>query len=115
MFAATSAGVIQQCEFGTLELDSRRLRLLRGGPREPPEIQELPLLPGDVWRNATLAEMFCDWVAGRRDNHPTNVDDNLQTPAMVFAAIESARLGTPVDLQEFLRRHVQGAAGLRDG
>ncbi len=102
-----------ECEHGTLELDSRRLRLLRGGPWEPPEIRELPLLAGEVWRNATLAEMFCDWVDGRRNDHPTNVADNLQTTAMVFAAIESARTGTSVDVQEFLRRHVEGAAGLQ--
>jgi predicted dehydrogenase len=100
-----------ECELGTLELDSRRLRVLHGGPWEPPESKELPLLSGDVWSNSMLAEMFCDWVDGRRDDHPTDVDDNLQTTAVVFAAIESARSGAPVDVQEFLRRHVANATG----
>ena len=105
-----------ECEHGTLELDSRRLRVLRGGPWEPPDSEELPLLPGEAWANSMLAEMFCDWVEGRRADHPTNVDDNLQTTAMVFAAIESSQTGKPVEVQEFLQRHLakkasKGAAG----
>jgi len=95
-----------ECEDGSLELDSRRLRLVRGGPWEPPSAEELPLRPGSAWRNALIAEQFCDWVAGRRDRHPTDVEDNLQTAATLFAAVESARSGMPVDVQEFLHRHV---------
>jgi predicted dehydrogenase len=102
-----------ECEHGTLELDSRRLRLLRGGAWEPPDSEDLPLLPGDAWANSMLAEMFCDWVEGRRADHPTNVDDNLQTTAMVFAAIESSHTGKPVDVQEFLQRHLANAASTR--
>ena len=101
-----------ECEHGTLELDRRELRVSRSGPGGPPEIDELPLLAGETWMNPLIAEMFCDWVDGRRDEHPTEVQDNLQCTAMVFAAIQSARTGEPVDVQEFLRRHLaqSGAA-----
>lgn len=95
-----------ECELGTLELDRRELRVLRSGPGGPPEVEPLPLLEGDAWLNPLLAEMFCDWVDGRRDGHPTEVQDNLQCTAMVFAAIESARTGMPVDVQAFLARYL---------
>ncbi len=94
-----------ECELATIELDNRELRLLTSGPGGPPEVQPLPLLEGGVWMNPLLAEMFCDWVDGRRATHPTEVQDNLQCTAMVFAAIESARTGLPVDVQAFLRSH----------
>ena len=32
-----------ECEFGTLELHARKLRLLRGGPNEVPSETELPV------------------------------------------------------------------------
>jgi predicted dehydrogenase len=93
-----------ECEHGTLELDSRKLRVLRGGAWEKPLSEDLPLLQQPVWQNAWLAEMFCDWLRGERDNHPTNLDDNLQCCALLFAAIESAHTGKVVDVQQYLRR-----------
>lgn len=36
----------------------------------------------------------------------TNVDGNLQSVAMIFGAIESGRVGAPVDVQAFLAGHV---------
>lgn len=98
-----SAYVRAECEFGTLEVEAPNLRVLRG---DPPVAKELPMLPGEHWGNPLIAEMFCDWVAGRRDDHPTEVGDNLQCAAMVFAAIESSRTGAPVDVQAFIERHL---------
>ena len=37
------------------------------------------------------------------DPMETNVSDNLQSVALIFAAIESARTGQPVAVQEFLK------------
>jgi predicted dehydrogenase len=102
-----------ECEHGTLELDRRELRVSRSDPGGPPETDELPLLAGETWLNPLIAEMFCDWVDGRRDDHPTEVQDNLQCTAMVFAAIESARTGEPVDVQEFLRRYLAQSGAAR--
>jgi len=94
-----------ECAEGTLELDNRWLRVLRGQPWERPLAEDLPLLAGDAWMNPFLAERFCDWLAGG-DPPPTHLDDNIQCAALLFAAIESAHSGKPVDVQEFLARHV---------
>lgn len=100
-----------ECRDGTLELDRRELRVMSSGPGGPPEVENLPLLPGDVWMNPTIAEQFCDWVDGRTHSHPTEVVDNLQCTAMVFAARESARTRQPVDVQKFLARALADAGG----
>ena len=36
----------------------------------------------------------------------TNVQANLQSVALIFAAIESSRTGMPVKVQEFLNQHI---------
>ncbi|MBI4023712.1 MAG: Gfo/Idh/MocA family oxidoreductase [Verrucomicrobia bacterium] len=91
-----------ECELATLELDNRCLRILSdlSGERV---IIEKPLVNQPVWTNAWLAEMFCDWLRGERDQHPTHLDDNIQCAALLFAAVESAHCGRPVDVQEFLQ------------
>jgi predicted dehydrogenase len=99
-----------ECEHGTLELDRRWLRVLRGGPWERPLAQDLPLLVRDAWMNPWLAEMFVDWLNGERDGHPTNLEDNIQCAALLFAAVESAHAGRPVDVQQFLTQHLQAYA-----
>lgn len=94
-----------ECEFGTLELDRRWLRVLRGGPWQRPLAQDLPLMEQPVWMNPWLAEMFCDWLAGGSPP-PNTLEDNMQCAAILFAAIESAHEHRPVDVQEFLRSHL---------
>ncbi|HEY6737964.1 MAG TPA: Gfo/Idh/MocA family oxidoreductase [Actinopolymorphaceae bacterium] len=95
-----------ECEHGTLELDARRLRVLTSGPWGPLEARELPLRSDrEAWRNPWLAEQFCAWLAGGEEPE-TTVEDNMQCSALLFAAIESAHSGRPVDVQAFLRRHL---------
>jgi hypothetical protein len=48
-----------------------------------------------------LVEQFLAWLDGG-DPMPTNVEDNLQSIALIFAAVESSRTGQPVKVQEFL-------------
>lgn len=62
----------------------------------------MPLLTGRKWQNTLLIEEFCQWLDGG-PAMTTNVDDNLQSVALVFSAIESARLGQPVKVQEYLQ------------
>ena len=45
----------------------------------------------------------------------THVEANLQSVAMVFAAIESSRIDAPVDVQEFLSAARSRAAAELDG
>lgn len=98
-----------ECQDGTLELDSRRVRVLQGPAWDPPQTQNLPLLEQPAWMNAWLTEMFCDWLRGDRASHPTNLEDNMQCAALLFAAIESAHTHRPVQVQKFLRKHLRAA------
>ena len=93
-----------ECEDGTLELDRRRLRVLRGGAGDVPRSEDLSLLEQSAWTNPWLAELFCDWLRGG-PAPPNHVGDNIQCCALLFAAVESAHTGRPVDVQAFLQRH----------
>jgi predicted dehydrogenase len=97
-----------ECENGTLLIDHRKLQLLTGGPWETPVEKELPLLEQSAWKNAWLAELFCNWLSG--GTAPANtIDDNIHCVALLFAAIESAHTGNAVDVQDFLTRHLSAA------
>ncbi|MFC7018572.1 MULTISPECIES: Gfo/Idh/MocA family protein [Haloarcula] len=61
----------------------------------------VPLADRPTWGNAWLVEQFCDWLDGG-EPMATNVQDNLQSMAIVFAAIESSERGEPVDVQALL-------------
>jgi len=100
-----------ECEHGTLELDRRWLRVLKGGPWDRPLAQDLPLLQQPAWKNAWLAEMFCQWLQGGAQP-PNHLEDNIQCAALLFAAIESAHTRQPVDVQAFLARQL---AAVRQG
>ena len=99
-----------ECEHGTLELDRRKLRVLRQGEGGALVAEDLPLLERPAWINAWLAEMFCDWLRGGAAP-PNHLDDNLQCAALLFAAVESAHAGRPVHVPSFLRRYLQEASG----
>jgi len=96
-----------ECESGTLILDSRRLEAFpyeaggRHANRREGEGQEIPLLQRDKWANAWLIEKFVAWLDGGPPME-TNVEDNLQSVALIFAAIESSRTGNPVHVQQLL-------------
>ena len=94
-----------ECRDGTLELDRRWLRVLRGGAWERPLAEDLPLLQQAAWKNPWLAEMFCRWLTGG-PAPPSTLDDNLHCTALLFAAIESAHTGQPVDVPAFLASHL---------
>ena len=89
-----------ECERGTLELDRRSLRVVSdlSGERVA---EEKPLLEQPAWKNAWLAELFCDWLAGGPPP-PNTIEDNIQCAALLFAAIESAHIGIVIDVQKFL-------------
>ncbi len=93
-----------ECDRATLVLDNRQLRRLSdlSGERED---EELPLAVQPAWVNPWLAEMFVDWLQGGPPV-PTQVEDNIQCAALLFAALESAHSGQVVDVQEYLARHL---------
>ena len=97
-----------ECENGTLELDRRWLRVLRGGPWDRPLAEDIRLQTQPAWLNPWIAEMFVDWLNGGPPP-PSHLEDNIQCCALLFAAIRSAKDREPVDVQEFLQQHLAEA------
>ena len=97
-----------ECEFATLELDKRRLRI--HAQLEEPFEKEAPLLEREAWMNPWLAELFCQWLLGGAEP-PNSLDDNIQCAALLFAALESAHSKKTVEVQPFLQKHLN-LAGL---
>jgi predicted dehydrogenase len=94
-----------ECEQGTLELDRRRIHLYRGDAWEDSRVASMPLAERPIWGNTWIVEQFCDWLRGGAK--PANrLKEQIQTMAMVFAAVESAHTGRVVDVQELLNRHL---------
>lgn len=99
-----------ECRDAILELDTRRLRAIRGGPEDPPVVEELPLDERPAWMNAWLVEGFVEWLAGRGPAPTTVLADNIHCQALTMAAIESAHRGVPVDVPAYLAEHLDRAA-----
>lgn len=88
---------------GSLLLDHRRLEHLAGGGNSLVR-SDLAYPDNEYSADGTehLFRAFIDWINGRRDHHPTEINDNLQCMALLFAAIESAETGQAVDVQALL-------------
>jgi predicted dehydrogenase len=96
-----------ECENATIIMDHRRIERhdhiagkAHTGGREQ-HGTEVPLLVRDGWSHRWLVQQFVAWLDGGPAME-TNVEANLQSVAMIFAAIESSRTGQPVKVQEFL-------------
>jgi predicted dehydrogenase len=96
-----------ECERATLILSQGRIERFDYDPsRASPAKREgtgveVPLLDRHKWANAWLVEQFVRWLDGGEPME-TNVEDNLQSVALIFAAIESSRTGQPVRVQAYL-------------
>lgn len=103
-----------ECEHATLIMDRRRVERhpYEGGRiyKREGEGQEIPLLEQPKWMNSWLTELFVRWLDGGPAME-TNIEDNLQSVALVFAAIESSRTGQPVQVQSLLEQTRQQALG----
>ena len=97
-----------ECSGGTIIMDQRRIKVypysgytgITAGPTCEPET--IPLLEKPRWTNQWLLEQFLDWLDGG-GRMETNVEDNLQSVALIEAAIISSKCGQPVDVQDLLR------------
>jgi len=98
-----------ECENATLIMDCRAIeRFDHDREQEWVKTREgkgvgIPLIEQNKWSNAWLIEKYVNWLEGG-ERMETNVEDNLQSVALIFAAIESSRTGMPVKVQEFLER-----------
>lgn len=98
-----------ECELGTLALKGRRLERFpydsttQRVSKAEGDGEEVPLLQRPKWMNAWLIEQFVHWLDGG-EAMETNIEDNLQSAALIFATIESGRTGQPVKVQELLNQ-----------
>lgn len=98
-----------ECQGATLILDHRQLECFAYDPdqqsrkKQEGQGEPKPLLEQPKWANTWLIEKFVHWLDGGEPME-TNVEDNLQSVALIFAAIESSRTGQPVRVQEFLEQ-----------
>ncbi len=96
-----------ECEGATLILGSDRLECFPFDPARQARIKvegdghTVPWLEQPFWGHAWLIEKFVRWLEGGEPME-TNVIDNLQSVALVTAAIESSQTGLPVKVQEHL-------------
>ncbi len=103
----TNEYVRAECRDATVILDRRYIEYFPYNPeakwasKRPNEGLALPLREQSKWANSWLIEKFVDWLQGGQPME-TNVWDNLQSVALIYAAIESARTGQPVAVQRFL-------------
>ncbi len=105
-----------ECENATLIMDNRRVERhpYEGGRiyKREGEGAEITPLEQRKWMNTWLTEQFLDWLDGGAEME-TNIEANLQSVALIFAAIESGRTGMPVKVQEKLEKvRAQEAAKL---
>jgi predicted dehydrogenase len=105
-----------ECRGATLILSHGKIQRFDYDPArtEPQKVEgtgrAVPLLQQPKWANAWLVEKFVRWLDGG-PTMETNVQDNLQSVALIFAAAESGRTGRPVEVQDFLARARQAAGG----
>lgn len=97
-----------ECKDATLVLSHRKIEAFAhtgGSWQSAMEGQGKPidLIQQPKWANTWLIEKFVRWLDGGEPME-TNVQDNLQSVAIVFAGIESSRTGRPVKVQELLRQ-----------
>lgn len=96
-----------ECQGATFILNRRRLERFDYDPSRQwtsvceGEGETVELLDRPKWANTWLIEKFVHWLDGGEPME-TNVEDNLQSVALVFAAIESSRTGMPVKVQNLL-------------
>jgi predicted dehydrogenase len=96
-----------ECELATLILSHRRLECFPYDSTttwheyQEGEGEEIPLMQQPKWTNTWLIEKFVQWLDGG-EAMETNVEDNLQSIALVFAAIRSGVLDAPVKVQDLL-------------
>ena len=88
-------------------MDHRAIEIFPHKPGEPSndmragQGEVAPLLDQPKWANTWLIEKFVRWLDGGPPME-TNVEDNLQSVALIFAAIQSSRTGQPVRVQDML-------------
>ncbi len=94
-----------ECEEATIELDHRRIRILRNADERTLCATDVPILSGRLWSHLLIANQFVDWLDGG-PTPATSLEDNINSNILVFAAVQSARTGLPVMVRDFAAAHM---------
>lgn len=101
----TNEYVRAECEHASLIMDCRQLERFpyEGGRiyKREGQGEKLALLEGQKWMNTLLVEQFISWLDGG-EAMETEIEANLQSVALIFAAIESSRTAQVIKVQDFL-------------
>ena len=98
-----------ECEAGAAVLDRDHVVRIEewsaAGTRQTREVPPVKV----IWEgHQAIAAQFLDWLDGGSPPAAT-LDDNLQSTAMLFAAVRASETGSSVDVQE-ITRHLSGLA-----
>ncbi|MFN8636000.1 MAG: Gfo/Idh/MocA family oxidoreductase [Chloroflexota bacterium] len=92
-----------ECEGGAVAVGlDRTVRVYRHTRGRGVVTEEVPAPPPLHEGHAWIVAEFLDWLDGG-PTPATTLEDNVQTSAMVFAALEAARTGQTVDVQQLVR------------
>lgn len=94
-----------ECTDGTIIASHKKVTLRSDCGLPYPQEAEMPLAKGDYWDHALIIRSFIRWLDGG-DAPVTCIDDNMQCAALMFAAIESAKTGKKIDVQEYLCKYL---------
>jgi predicted dehydrogenase len=92
-----------ECEGGAVVLDRDHVVRIEersaAGTRQTREVPQTEV----IWEgHQAVAAQFLDWLNGGQPP-ATTLSDNLQSTAMLFAAVRASETGTPVDVQELVQ------------
>lgn len=96
-----------ECQNETLVLDDREITRHPYDPEMETVVgrdatnEMVPLHEQNTWGNTWLIEQFVEWLDGGA-KMTTNVEDNLQSVALIEAARQSSRTGEPIEVQQLL-------------
>lgn len=93
-----------ECEGGAVVLDRDHVVRVQEHVRgRGMRVEEVPTVSMPHEGHAAVIGQFMDWLDGG-DAPPTTLDDNLQSTAMLFGAIEASATGSVVDVQALVTR-----------
>ncbi len=95
-----------ECADGTIVADNRKITVENHRGYPFPLKADVPLQDKAFWDHALIVREFIGWLDGG-EPPVTQLEDNIQCCAMLFAAVESARTGKAVDVQEFLKGYME--------
>lgn len=93
-----------ECEGGAATLDKDHIvRIEERGDGGTLKIREVPNVKTQYEGHAMMPWQFLEWLDGG-PTPPTALEDNIQSNAAMFAAIEASETDTTVDVQQFVKQ-----------